>query len=106
MTISTCTRRQLAEDSVTEVQTRGAVRTALTPVADEERQARWLPIDGDDDLLSTVIGHVPNELGAIHGDYIVRVDLLHPTLCARSVSGPLSGPLSGPFEKLLSTRPT
>jgi hypothetical protein len=53
-----------------------ASATALTAVANQERQARRHSINGYDGALSTVLGHVSDGLTIVHGNEVFRVDLI------------------------------
>jgi hypothetical protein len=76
---------ELIEDAVAEIQTGGAVglpcgsvgRSGAAPLAaitDEKWEIRCLPIDGDNNLLATVLVHIFTKLGVVHSDDVVRVD--------------------------------
>lgn len=77
----------LVENRQTEVKTRstlgipgrgigGTLAAALATVTDEEGEVRGLTIDRNNDLLSTVEGRIRAELGVVHGDDVVGVDVV------------------------------
>lgn len=79
--------RDLVENRQAEVKTRstlgipgggigGTLTAALATITDEEREVRSLTVDRDDDLLSAVEGRVRAELGVVHGDDVVGVDVV------------------------------
>lgn len=54
----------------------GTLAAALTTITNEEGEVRSLTIDRDDDFLSAVEGRVRAELGVVHGDDVVGVDVV------------------------------
>lgn len=54
----------------------GTLAAALTTITNEEGEVRSLTIDRDDDLLSAVEGRVRAELGVVHGDDVVGVNVV------------------------------
>lgn len=78
---------QSIQDGVAEVQARstlgvpgitggGAVAAALAAVTDKELQVGLLSINGDDDLLATVLGWIGTQLGVVHSDDVIGVHLV------------------------------
>jgi hypothetical protein len=84
--------RDLIENGQTEVKARSALRVpgtsiggalaaALASITNKERKVRSLTVDGDDNLLSAVEGRVGAELGVVHGDDVVGVDVVEGQGC-------------------------
>lgn len=85
--VASAASRELIEDTVAEIQTGGAGglpcggigrsgAATLATITDEEWEIRCLSVDSDNNLLAAVLVQVFTELGVIHSDDIVRVDVV------------------------------